>query len=535
MLAQIWREKLAGFDPWRNTGGALFYPRLAKWACDWFPENLVHFEGEWAGRPFELLPWQKQLIGHLFGWLMPDGTRRFRTLFLYVPRKNGKTTLAGGIGCFSFTEDAEPGAQIYIGAKTREQAGILYDHATTMLTAGCIERNGLTIPKGRLSRQMFCEENHSVLRAVSRDAGSMQGYNVHTGIIDELHVQPDRKLIEAFKKGMIARRQPLMIYLTTAAEEGENPCNDELLIAEQVRDGVIENPSYFPVIFAAPENADPGDEALWRAVNPSIGYATKIENIRQEWSEIQGSIEKLASFKRYVLNMKTKSSRAWVDLNYWDASGNGAEITPDALAGRECFAGIDLSSTNDITAIVLYFPAERAVLCWFFVPRETAKKKIEYDFWKSKGFVDVAGGDCIDDNEVEKRVRELAEKYQIKQVAYDPHGMAHMARRLAEAGLDMQPFRQGLLSMNEPTKETEKMVLRGELVHFGNPVLRWMISNARTMEDNNGCVRIAKESKMSPRKVDGVVAMIMAIGQWIKSEISEEKTKSVYEERGLRS
>lgn len=532
MLAKIWTEPIAGFDPWAHPGDALFYPRLAKWACDWFPQNLTHFEGEFAGKPFELLPWQKKLVGHLFGWLNPDGTRRFRTLFLYVPRKNGKTTLAAGLSLLLFAEDGEPGAQIYVGAKTREQAGILYDHAATLLNAETIERCGLQIPTGKNARKMYCDEYNSVLRAVSRDAGSMQGYNPSVGIIDELHVQPDRKLTEAFIKGMMARKQPLMAYLTTAAEEGENACNEELHAAIQVRDGVVVNPSYFPVIFAADEKDDISDEAVWIKANPSIGYATKLENIRKEFSEINGSIEKLISFKRYILNMHTKASAAWVDLAYWDE--NSGNINPEELTGQKCFAGIDLSSTSDITAIVLYFPESKAILPRFFVPKETARRKLEYEYWEKKGLLKIAGGDCINDVEVEQEILQLAADYNILQLAYDPHGMAHMARRLTDQGLEMVPFRQGTLSMNEPTKLTEKMILQKELQHGGNPVLRWMITNARTVQDNNGCVRIAKENKDSPRKVDGVVAMIMAIGQWMKFDIEDNANKSVYEERGLR-
>ena len=531
MLAKIWRNEIAGFDPWMHPGDALFYPRIAKWAVDWFPQNLTHFEGDMAGQPFELLPWQKQLVGHLFGWLNKDGSRRFRTLFLYIPRKNGKTTLAGGLANLLFAEDGEFGAQVYIGAKSREQAGILYDCAASLLNPETIDRCGLTIPSGRLSRRMYCDRYNSILRAVSRDAGAMQGYNPSVGIIDELHVQPDRKLAEAFQKGMMARRQPLMAYLTTAAAEGDNPCNEELRIAEQVRDGIIVNPSYFPVIFAATAADDIGSEETWRKVNPSIGYATKIENIKKEFNEIQGSIERLASFKRYVLNMPTRATQAWVDLNYWDACSGSIDI--ETLNGKRCFAGIDLSSTNDITAIALYFPDSCAVLCKFFVPKETARNKLEYDYWQSKGIITIAGGECIDDNEIADELLRLSRQYDVIQWAYDPHGMAHMAKRLTEQGLDMQAFRQGILSMNEPTKATEKMILQGKLIHFGNPVLRWMITNARTVQDNNGCVRIAKEYKSSARKVDGVVAMIMAIGQSMKFEIENESKFSIYEERGL--
>ena len=532
MLAKIWTEDIAGFDPWKNTGGALFYPRIAKWAVDWFPKNLTHFEGDCAGQPFELLPWQKKLVGHLFGWLNPDGTRRFRTLFLYIPRKNGKTTLAAGLADLLFAEDGEAGAQIYAGAKTREQAGILYDHAATLINSETVERCGLNIPKGKNARKMYCDIYNSVLRAVSRDAGSMQGYNPSVGIIDELHVQPDRKLIEAFVKGMTARRQPLMIYLTTAAEEGENVCNEELHVAEQVRDGVIVNPSYFPAIFAAPDDADISDEKVWIAANPSIGYATKLENIRKEFEEINGSIERLASFKRYILNQHVKSNRAWIDLAYWDACGG--EFDDTELNGQECYGGIDLSSTNDITALVLFFPASKKIFARFFVPRETARKKLEYDFWRGKGLIKIAGAECINDNEVAAEIKALSQRFNVLAWAYDPHGMAHMAKELTDAGLVMRPFRQGTLSMNEPTKLTEKMILQKEINHGGNPVLRWMMTNARTMQDNNGCIRIVKENKDSPRKVDGVVAMIMAIGQWMKTEIEESGERSVYEERGLR-
>lgn len=530
MLAKIWTEPIAGFDPWRDTGGSLFYPKLASWACDWFPANLVHFDGELAGQPFELLRWQRQLVGHLFGWLNLDGTRRFRTLFLYVPRKNGKTMLAAGLALLFFAEDGEPGAQVYVGAKTRDQAGILYDYAAAMATSDLVERDEIEIPRGRNARKMFCRGWNSVLRAVSRDAGSMQGYNPSVGIIDELHVQPDRKLATAFQKGMMARRQPLMAYLTTAAEEGDNACNDELHMAEQIRDGLISNPSYLPIIFAASEKDDYSSEAVWKRVNPSIGNATKLENIRKEFSEINGSVVRLDEFKRYVLNMRTKSTRAWVTLTAWDQCRNDIDL--ESIKGQRCFIGIDLSSTCDITAIAKFFPDSKSVLMQFFVPKRTAEKKIEYEFWRNKGLLEIAGGDSIDENQVERMILDSTAEYKVVEAEYDPHGMAHMAKRLSDAGLPMRPFRQGTLSMNEPTKAVEKLIINGELCHFNNPVLRWMISNARTIEDNNGCIRIAKENKDSPRKVDGVIALIMAVGGWIKTEI--EENKSMYESGGLR-
>ncbi len=524
-IAKLWLEPIQGYDPWRSQRGATFDPRIARRVIKFFEGNFSHSKGEFSGKKFVLERWQKKVLGHTFAWKRPDGTRRYRKLFIYLPRKNGKTTMVAAMGLLMLTADDEPGAEIYCAAAETDQAAIVFKEASSMVRQNPDLDSEIRIYDGY--KAMKFDATGSYWKVLSSEAGTKHGLNPHAYIVDEVHVQKNSDLMEALETGVGARRQPLGVYLTTADYSGDSPCNRMVDYARKVRDGGVDDPEYLPVIYEAlPDKDDWKDEEVWWRVNPNLGVSVKLDYLR---SQFRKAIEEPSfenTFKRLHLNMQTEQERRWLKMEDWD--GSGLTLDKAALAGRECFAGLDLSSTQDITAFVLYFPDECACLSWFWVPAKTAKKKIEYEVWARQGYVTITDGNVIDYEAVRTAVKETSGIYKILDIGYDPWNATQIAKTLADTdGLPMMEFRQGYKSMNEPAKELEKLIVQRKLVHFGNPVLRWMASNAQVSEDPAGNIKPVKAQKDSPKKIDGIVALTMAVGL---SMTHEAKDKSAYDQ-----
>lgn len=528
-IPKIWLEKLQGYDPWSNADEYFFESKTANRVCNFFESNFKHSKGEFAGQSFKLERWQKQILGHLFGWKRKDGTRRYRKAFIYVPRKNGKTTLISAIGLLMLVADSEPGAEIYSAAADTDQASLVFKEASNMVRQNKELDEEIRIYDGY--KAMKFESTQSYWKVLSSEAGTKHGLNPHAYIIDEVHAQKNSELMEVLETGTGARRQPLGIYITTADYARPSACNTLLNYARKVRDGIIDDPSYFPVIYEALIDTDDWkDKEVWKRVNPNYGVSIKPEYLESQFKKALEEPSYENTFKRLHLNMQTEQEKRWMKMEDWD--GSGLPVKKEDLLGKKCFAGLDLSSTSDITAFVLYFPEYYAVLCWFWVPEKTAKKKLEYDIWKSQGYVDVTNGNVINYEEIREKILALKKEYKIESIGYDPWNASQMAVKLADAdGLKMVEFRQGFASMNEPSKEFEKLVIQRKLVHFGNPVLRWMASNAQVKEDPAGNIKPVKSSKDSPQKIDGIVASVMAVGLSMVEVVKE----SIYETRGIRT
>ena len=525
-------EAVPDYSPVETAVDCWFDESAADTAIEFFSEHLCFIEGEKAGQPFELEVWQKAIVGNLFGWKRPDGTRRYREAFIFVPRKNGKTPLTAGIINFVAFCDGEPGAQIYSAAGEREQAALVFRHA-----AGMVHRNKELDKRCRVYRTFKSIEYYngdSIYKALSADADTKHGLNAHLIINDELHVQPNRDLVDTLETSTASRRQPLIIHITTAGFDKHSICYEKYNYACMVRDGQIQDSKLLPVIYEMKEGDDWKDESVWERVNPNLDVSVSRDYLRSACQEAQDIPAKENTFKRLHLNIWTEQETRWLSMDKWNAC---PELELD-LKGRSCFAGLDMSSTRDVTAFVMVFPVDDKyiVVPKFWIPRESAhqrikRDKVPYDVWAREGYLTMTDGDAVDYSVVIEDVLKECEKYKLEAVAFDRFGFEAIKQRFIGSGMPedkMISFGQGFVSMSQPMKELEKMVLSGSLIHNNHPVLSWMASNVTIRQDEAG--NIKPDKKRSIEKIDGVVSLAMAIGLATTTPIHPE---SVYESRGV--
>ena len=381
-----------GLDEKAVAAGCWFDIEAAERVRAFFRRFLRHSKGKWAGQPFELLEWQwRDVVAPLFGWKRPDGTRRFRKAYIEVPKKNGKSTLCAGLGLYLLVGDNEPGAEVYSAAADRDQASIVYNEAASMVRASPELSSHLLVTDSR--KTIGFPRTSSIYKALSSEVPTKEGLNIHGLIFDELHAQKTRDLWDSLTYGGAAREQPLLIAITTAGWDKNSICYEQRRYAEQVRDGVIEDWSFFGYISAAGEDDDWTDPKLWERVNPSWGVTISADEFAEAANEAQSSPTKENTFKRYRLDIWTEQDIRWLPLERWDA----CDAVPGVLDGRACFGGLDLSSTTDITAFVLLFPANDSsglipVLPFFWIPEENARKrerrdKVPYLTWAREGLI----------------------------------------------------------------------------------------------------------------------------------------------------
>ncbi len=500
---------IPGYDPWATAGECTFDAAAADHVVGFFSEMLVHVKGEWAGKPFVLAPWEQAIVGNLFGWKRPDGTRRYREALVYLPRKQGKTICASGLALYTLFCDGEVGSECYVAAADREQAKLLWDVAKRQVLANTVLSGSCTV----YQNSIVIESMGSSFKAISADANTKHGYNSQCVIVDELHAQPDRELVDVLVTSTGARRQPLVVYLTTADFERESVCNEKHAYATKVRDGIYDDPSFLPVIFEAKETDDWRDPEVWARVNPNLGVSLSREYLERECRRAQETPAYQNTFKRLHLNMKTQADVAWLDLARWDACAG--EFHPDDLEGKPCWAGLDLASTQDLTALVLYFPEGHHVVPFFWVPREGAlrreqRDRVPYTAWAASGHLTLTEGNVCDYDAVRARIKELGEVFRIRGIAYDRWGAQNLVNQIKGDGHDVVAFGQGYASLSAPTKELEKLVVSGVLRHDGRPVLRCCANNVMVETDAAGNVKPSK--RKSKEKIDGIVALVMAVG-----------------------
>ena len=472
---------------------------------------LCHSKGQWADQPFELLDWQwNDVVAPLFGWIRPDGTRRYRRAYLEVPKKNGKSTLLAGLSLYLLAGDREPGAEIYSAAVDRDQASIVFNEAANMVERSPQLSSRLAVI--RSTKRIAFHRKHSVYRALSADVPAKEGLNAHAVLIDELHAQKTRDLWDTLRYAGAARRQPLHISITTAGFDRHSICWEQHQYARAVLEGTAEDLSFFPYITGAEQNEDWTSEEIWRKANPSFGITIDSSQFAEDCDEARQSPAKENSFRRYRLNQWTEQDVRWLSLEKWDACSTALED----LEGRECYAGLDLSSTTDISALVLVFPGEDRydALPFFWVPEEGARNRermdrVPYRQWIRDGYIEATPGEVIDYDRIRARINRLGEQFQIREIAIDRWNATQLATQLTGDGFEMVAFGQGYASMNWPTKKLEEVVLGGKLAHGANPVLRWMAGNVSIEKDAADNWKPSK--KKSPERIDGIVALIMGL------------------------
>jgi phage terminase large subunit-like protein len=499
--------------------------------CEFFEDFLRHSKGEWAGKPFTLQPWQRAVLRRLFGWRRPDGTRRYRKLYEEVPRKNGKSTFAAGVALFLTFSDRELGADVFGAATDKNQAKLVFNEAKSMVEAS---------PELKAISQVYksaiiVPETRSCYQPISSESTNKDGLNPHGVIVDELHEwgPSHRELWEKLTTAMGARRQPLICIFTTAGSDPNSLWAEEREYAKRVAAGEVVNDEYLAVLYGADPDDDWKDEEVWRRANPGYGVTVKPDFLRSELREALEKPRKVPAFKRYYLNILTGDSDGGLSMEAWDACRR--PLDEDALAGRRCWVGLDLSRRTDMTAAAAVFPLEDgffAILPRFYIPEDNIearekRDKVPIRLWVEQGLVVATPGNVIDYAFVRADINLWARTYEVVEVPYDPNSATQLALQLTEDGISVFEHPQTFLKLSEPTKKFEELVLQHRIVHGGNPVMRWQVRNVALKIDANENVR--PDKRKSTSRIDVVVASIMALG---RATLGGD---GAYEDHGIRT
>lgn len=514
--------------------GLWFDQNAAQHVLDFF-SFLRHSKGSWAGQVIQLEAWQQACLWVLFGWMRADGSRRFRTSYWEVARKNGKSTLAAGVGLYLMIGDGEPGAEVYSAATKRDQARITHTEATRMVKKSPALRKRVVCFRDNL----HIADTATKFEPLGRDADSMDGLNVHGAIVDELHAHKNDEVWGVLETATGSRRQPLIFGITTAGFNQSSYCFQLRDYATKVLEGVVQDDSFFAVIFTLDKEDLEGTagwvrEEAWVKANPNLGVSVSWDDLRDKAKKAREIGSALTHFLTKHLNIWTNAAELWINPDKWRACGGRIEV--EKLAGRECYGGLDLSNTLDITAWVLVFPpideeGRYVVLCRFWVPEEKIRERsrddhVPYDVWVREGWIEATPGEVIDYEFVYAQVDKDCMTFNVKEIAFDRWGAAEVYLRMAKAGKTMVQIGQGYQSMSPPMKKLEELIVGGKLGHGDNPVLNWMAHNLVATKDPAG--NIKPDKRRSREKIDGMVATVMGLDRATRHEVS------MYEGQGLR-
>ena len=515
--------------------GSYYDKEAADYAVN-FIQCLSHTKGTWAGKPFELIQWQEQIVRDIFGILKPNGYRQFNTAYIEIPKKQGKSELAAAVALLLTCGDGEERAEVYGCAADRQQASIVFEVAADMIRM-CPALNKRCKILSATKRIIYLPTN-SFYQVLSAEAYSKHGFNIHGVVFDELHTQPNRKLFDVMTKGSgDARMQPLYFLITTAGTDTHSICYEVHQKAKDVLGGRKVDPTFYPVIYGADEDDDWTDPKVWKKANPSLGITVPIDKVKDACNSAKQNPGEENAFRQLRLNQWVKQSIRWMPMDKWDACS--FPVSADDLEGRICYGGLDLSSTTDITAFVLVFPPldeddKFQILSFFWIPEENLELRVRrdhvpYDVWKRQGYLKTTEGNVVHYGYIEKFIESLGERYHIREIAFDRWGAVQMVQNLEGMGFTVVPFGQGFKDMSPPTKELMKLTLEQKIAHGGQPVLRWMMDNIYIRTDPAGNIKADKEK--STEKIDGAIATIMGLDRAIRC--GNDNTSSVYDERGI--
>ena len=529
-------RKLKKYKPTKFKAKDSHYDKDAADYAVMFIESLCHTKGTWAGKPFELIDWQEQIIRDLFGILKPNGYRQFNTAYVEIPKKMGKSELAAAVALLLTCGDGEERAEVYGCAADRQQAAIVFDVAADMVRMCPALSRRVKILASQ--KRIIYKPTNSFYQVLSAEAYSKHGFNIHGVVFDELHTQPNRKLFDVMTKGSgDARMQPLYFLITTAGTDTHSICYETHQKAKDILEGRKIDPTFYPVIYGADESEDWTDPKIWRKANPSLGITVGIDKVRAACESARQNPGEENAFRQLRLNQWVKQAVRWMPMEKWDACAFA--VNEDALEGRVCYGGLDLSSTTDITAFVLVFPPtdeddRYVVLPYFWIPEDSMDLRVRrdhvpYEVWERQGYLMTTEGNVVHYGYIEKFIERLGEKFNIREIAFDRWGAIQMVQNLEGMGFTVVPFGQGFKDMSPPTKELMKLVLEKRIAHGGHPVLRWMMDNIYIRTDPAGNIKADKER--STEKIDGAVATIMALDRAIRC--GNVSTASVYDDRGI--
>ena len=508
-----------------------YFDRKAAQRAISFIEKLKHTKGKWAGQRFKLEPWQQFVLWNIFGWKKADGTRRFRYAYVEIARKNGKTALSAGIGLYMLFADGEARAEVYSAATVKDQARICFSDAVEI-----VKKTDLKNYLSPYRNSIVYELKGGTMKPLSSDYGTHDGLNPSCGIIDEFHAHKDSGMFDVIKSAFGARRQPLMFIITTAGFNKNGACYAYRSNVIKILQGINEDDSLFGIIYTLDSKEEWDNPKMWIKSNPNLGVSVFPEYLADQVNDAKNRPEAVRNVMTKNVNLWVDAEKTWILDDMWQKCIGTTDIK--SLRGCKCWGGLDLSNVSDITAFVLLFHENDKfqLLPFFWIPEEKMlekirKENINYDKWSSLGFVKVTAGNVLDYDFVKADILKIVEIYDLQSTAYDRWNASQTIIDLQNEGMECSPFGQGYGSMGAPTKEFEKMVLTEKIEHFGNPVLRWMMASTVVKTDPAGNIKPDKEK--SSQKIDGIVASIMALGEWMTAQAEEDNNP--YNLRGMLS
>jgi len=509
--------------------GLEFKPKTAQAYITFFQRAIRHTVGEWDGKPFDPLPWQQFILWNLYGWFREDGTRRFNYAYITVARKNGKTTLMAGCALAALFFDQEKAAEVYFAATKKDQAKIGFDEAQRMVSISPPLRKHLRAGKHDIKAPTLSAR----CTYLSSERDTLDGLNIHFAGIDEYHAHPTDGVANVLRSGMQARRNPLHLTITTAGFNRESPCYEMQKTCKEILDGVKHDDAQFALIYELDEDDDWTDSSTWIKANPSLGVALRpqlLESQLQQAINLGGSRE--VEFKTKHLNKWVTASKTWIQDEIWSANERQEDLT-----GRICWGGLDLASVSDMTALVMVYPDGEGyhVRGHYFMPSDTIDNVLDREpSHIYRTFLDlpnfhITDGNVTDYAAIRRLVSgvmnrpdgqevdgsSLMHNYQIEKIAFDRYNSTQIAIDLVDDGVPLTPFGQGFVSMSSPTKQLEVLVRTGKVWHDGDPVLRWALGNVELKMDPAGNIKADKQQ--SGGKIDPIVAMVMGIGEHMKT------------------
>lgn len=496
---------------------------LANAVCE-FIETLPHvkdfFRSKDAGKLIHLEPWQVFILTTAFGWVDAAGNRRFRVVYIEVPRKNAKTTISAGVGLYCLVADNEMGAEVVTAATKTQQARITLDIARMMVK----KRPEMAEFFGIEARE------HVILRAgdgahfmaLSKDnQGSQDGQNIHCGLIDELHAHKTRDMYAALDTGTGSRSQPLIWAITTAGSNRSGICYEQRTYIKKVLDGVQTDDRTFGIIYTIDDGDKWDDETAWRKANPNYGISVNPDDIRRKCTKAIASASSQNEFLTKHLNVWVNADTAWMNMQAWDKCADPS-LKIEQFHGEPCISSYDLASKIDFAANAKLFKrdAKYYLFTRFYLPEETIEQEdnSQYQGWSRAGLIEATDGQTIDFDRIETDLLDDCGNFQIESVPYDPFQATEFSQRMLAQGVPMVEYRPTVLNFSEPMKQFEALVLDGKLVHDGNPIMSWMVSNVVCKRDHKDNIYPRKE--FPENKIDGPVAAFMALGVQLQRELT---------------
>lgn len=525
--------------------GFYFDPQAAAHVFKYFEEVLKLNGGQFEGQDFTLLPWQVFVLGSLFGWKNKlDGMRRFRLAYIETAKGSGKSPLAAGVGLYGLTADGESRAEIYAAAAKKDQASILFRDAVAMVDLSPL-LDHIFVRSGSRGKEwnLAHHPSGSFFRTLSSDK-AQSGTRPHIALLDEIHEHPDGGTVELIRSGTKSRTQALIFMITNSGHDKNSTCWHYHDFGVKVCSGAMKDDAFFAFICGLDEGDNPfDDESCWPKANPSLEHGIPgYKYLREQVTSAKGMPSREAEIKRLNFCVWTEAAAPWINQDMWHACSDPTPRDLSDYYGRACWAGLDLSSTQDLTSLVFLFEPDDSdpyyrLLPFFWLPgdnlfRKQEQDRVPYLQWRDQGYLEALSGSAVDKSAVLKKLVELSDRFDVRGVAYDRWRIEDLKMLADKDGMtlpNMVPFGQGFKDMSPALDKFETGLLNKELRHPAHPILTWCAANAVTSKDPAGNRKVDKAKATG--RVDGIVASIMAYGS---SAGTERPEKSVYETRGVR-